>query len=44
MLVPTSGQTPKLGCTPMLILLFLITIAVGGGFIWLFWYVMRELK
>ena len=32
-MIPTSGESPKLGCTPMLIILFLVVILVGIGLI-----------
>ena len=42
MQIPSSGETPKLGCMPMLIALFVVVVLLGVGWLWLLREVMAQ--
>ena len=41
---PMPGQSPKAGCTPAIVVMFLLVIAMGTGFLVLMWWVDRGMK
>jgi hypothetical protein len=42
--VPDMGEGPKTGCGPVLLMMILVGVLVGGGFVWVMWFVLRDVK
>ncbi len=39
-----SWESPKSGCTPAFVVMLLMVLLMGGGFIWLMWWVTNGMK